>query len=75
MAAGRHVGVYGVSGETSGLAVRQLASLEHAEAVTRAQWDLWGNQLAASTVAQAVHVYMADLNGTWQRLLLLDGQP
>ncbi|GLC39715.1 hypothetical protein PLESTM_000932000 [Pleodorina starrii] len=72
--AGRGLLIYSLAGDTASLQVEQLAALEHAEAVWKVEWDLWGNQVAAATEGQEVHVYKPNLVGAWVELASVRGQ-
>ncbi|EFJ41721.1 hypothetical protein VOLCADRAFT_110056 [Volvox carteri f. nagariensis] len=71
---GRDLLIYSLSGDTSALKVEQLEALEHDDAVWKVEWDLWGNQVAAATEGQEVHVYKPNLVGEWVELAWVRGR-
>ncbi len=71
--AGRDLVIFSLSGDTSALVATQLAAIEHDDAVWKVEWDLWGNQVAAATDGQQVHVYKPDLVGSWVKLAWVQG--
>ncbi|KXZ56904.1 hypothetical protein GPECTOR_1g815 [Gonium pectorale] len=74
LGAGRDLLVYGLSGDTAALEAEHLASLVHDDTVWKVEWDLWGNQVAAATDGQQVHVYKPDLVGSWVKVVWVQGQ-
>ncbi|GFR40530.1 hypothetical protein Agub_g1100, partial [Astrephomene gubernaculifera] len=72
--AGRELLIYSLSGDTAALEVEQLAVIDHDDAVWKVEWDLWGNQVAAATDGQQVHIYKPNLVGEWNKLAWIQGQ-
>ncbi len=61
------------AGDTSSLEVELLASLEHGSGVTHVEFNRLGTCLGVATESNHVHVWRANLVGTWQVVSVVEG--